>query len=214
MIESTPLVYFDKDKPFYPLVLNYLASLHGISELLMRGLIVKLKVAPGEVVKKEIKEFPKYATLLNSLPTQFPEPLALKSEFQGNSIKIDADEIASVLVTDPSHIRTFTNHTLGLAIMASASVLILAYETTAQYHDNGPLWEFLRHCRNAAAHNGLFYFKKGEPRRLAKWGKFTIEVAIQGTPLFANKNTHGLFGPGDPICLLWDIEKAYPNMRV
>jgi hypothetical protein len=213
MIESTPLNYFDKGKPFYPLVLNYLASLHGMYELLMRGLFLKLKAAPRETVEREIKKHPKYATFLDSSPTQFPDPLALKSEFQGNSIKVGADEIASELVIDPSSIRTFTSYTLTFTLRAAASVLILAYELTTQDHDDGPLWEFLRHCRNAAAHNGLFYFTKGEPRRLAKWGKFNVEVGMQGTPLFGNKDTPGLLGPGDPIRLLWDIEQTYPSMR-
>ncbi len=213
MIESAPLAHFDKGKPFYPLILNYVASLHGLHELLMRGLIIKLKAMPRPMAEKEIEKHPQYAALLDSSPTQFPDPLALKSEFQGNSIKIDADEIASVLVTDPNQIRTFTAPLVGLHIRAAASVIILAYETTAQYHDNGPLWEFLCHCRNAAAHNGLFHFYKGEPRLMAKWGTLNIQATMQGMPLFGSTITAGLLSPGDPILLLRDIEQAYPSMR-
>ena len=173
----------------------------------MRGLIAKKKVASREITGEEISKgpHPEYVSLLDTPPMQFPHPLALKSEFQGNSIVIDTDEIASEIVANHDYLLKFTMKSAG-------NVLILAYETTIQHHDHGPLWEFLRHCRNAAAHDGLFHFKKGEPRYSAEWGKFQIEATMQGDPLFGNKNTHGLLGPGDPIRLLWDIEQAYPAL--
>lgn len=204
MMEKVPF-NFDKGKPFYPLVVNYIALLHGVVELSMRGRIIELKGMPREAAEREIEKHPKYARLLDSSPIQFPD-LALRSEFQDNSIKIKTDEIASEFARNFIHILPFTMRPAG-------SLLIVAYESTEQYHDNGPLWEFLRHCRNAAAHNGLFHFHKGEPRYSAKWGKFNIEATMQGTPLFGDKITSGLLGPGDPLRLLWDIEQAYPSMH-
>ncbi len=98
-------------------------------------------------------------------------------------------------------------------------LLILAWETTEEFRDTGPLWEFLRHCRNASAHGGSFNLKYDEPRRPAEWGPFQITQELHGSRLFASRDesgviTQGLLHPGDPIRLLWDIEQAYPKMKV
>jgi hypothetical protein len=93
-------------------------------------------------------------------------------------------------------------------------MLVLAHELCKgkAAHDTGPLWEFLRHCRNAAGHGGKFNFKHGEPRRPAKWGAVEIVLGLQGSPLFKGADGVGLLGPADPILLLWDIEQAYPTL--
>ena len=100
-------------------------------------------------------------------------------------------------------------------MQSASNVLILAHELCKdkQYHDVSEIWEFLRHCRHAAAHGGSFNFLHGEPRRPAKWGKFEIASMLQGTPLFKEQNKQGLISPGDVVRLLWDIEQAYPSMN-
>jgi hypothetical protein len=103
----------------------------------------------------------------------------------------------------------------GFIMRSAGSLLILAHEFSKgkSWHDQGLLWEFLRHCRHAAAHGGFFTLIGKEPCHPAVWGHFQIERTLQGTPLFKDGKARGLLSPGDPIRLLWDIEQAYPGMR-
>lgn len=134
-------------------------------------------------------------------------PLELKSEFMDNHINYEIDNIANEILYNGPYLLKFLSYSAGI-------LLILAHEFNKdkKWHDNGPLWEFLRHCRNAAAHGGLFTFKSQEPKRLAEWGHFRIERTLQGTLLFKDDKGCGLLSPGDPIRLLWDIEQSYPTM--
>jgi hypothetical protein len=210
MIASVPANHFDRGKPFYPLVINYLVHFHGFVELDSRYVVERLagfdpqrieeafeKKGLGSIAKK----------LAGSGVTQLIGNLELRSEFQRNNIAIDARALTAEIVSEHSHLLSF------LMPLAAGSVLIAAYEMTKHCRDEGPLWEFFRHCRNAAAHNGRFHFTRGEPKRPAEWGRFKLELSMHGTPLFSGKGTTGLLGPGDPIRLLWDIEQAYPNMH-
>jgi len=74
--------------------------------------------------------------------------------------------------------------------------------------DTGPLWECLRHRRNAAGHGGRFNFLNGEPTRPAVWGSLEIVRGLQGMPLFHTPSSAGLLRFGDPLYLLRDIEQA------
>ena len=133
----------------------------------------------------------------------------MKSESQGNHIKFEIDELAYELIHNGPYLINFLMDSAG-------SLLILAYEISKgkPWHNEGPYRQFLRHCRNAAAHGGLFNFKKGEPKNPANWGPFSLDPSFNGTRLFKDKNGVGLISPGDPIRLLWDIEQTYPDMTV
>ena len=209
MSTTVSVNHFDRGKPFYPLIMNYLCLLHGFYELAVRGVILDVNALPKNKIKEFVTKDPQFdiERLIKSGSTELPRPLELKSNFDGNFIKVDVDKIAREVTHNVAYLGSFMMRSAG-------SLLILAYETTHQFHDKGPLWEFLHHCRNAAAHNGRFHFRRGEPRHPAEWGSFRIEAAMQGTPLFGDNKIHGLLGPGDPIRLLWDIEQAYPSMRV
>jgi hypothetical protein len=215
---SIPINSFDRGKPFYPLITNYLVLLIGFKDLVARGAIKAIEKDSGlnatinhseftsnlmnffssETVAKEFKQ----------ILTEFKGPLELKSEFQDNYIKVELGDIANELLYNGPYLLGFIMHSAG-------SLLILAHELSKDktWHDKGPLWEFLRHCRNAMAHGGRFYFRRGEPIHAAEWGHLRIERALQGTPLFKDKKGYGLLSPGDPIRLLWDIEQAYPTMH-
>jgi len=206
MDKDVGLNNFDKSKPFYPLILQYLYLVHGIIELSMRSIYLKLESFTQAEQEEVLESNPEYSKLLHNSPTIFLRPISLKSEFQGDSIIVDSNELARDLLENHEYILSHT-------LRAAGFLLVLSYETTEQYHDKSEIWEFLRHCRNAAAHNGLFTFKYNEPRCEAKWGKFTIEHTLQGQHLFIIRNEPGLISPGDPIRLLWDIEQAYPNMK-
>jgi len=203
--------HFDRGKPFYPLVINYLVQLIGIKELPIRGIIgpesfesiVKRFFLLDTVDDEGEEKIQKLRDML-SIATG---PLKLRSEFQGEPIIVDIDEIA----------RDFADHhphLLKYSMLSSGGLLILAHELSKDkpWYDRSPLWEFLRHCRNAAAHGGTFNLLGDEPRRSATWGSIEITTNLQGTNLFKDTEGAGLLSPGDPIRLLWDIEQEYPEM--
>ena len=72
------------------------------------------------------------------------------------------------------------------------------------------IWNFLYHCRNAAAHNNKFKIEKD--RFPAKWRNLEIIKSIGRAYLFPIKEEKGFLNFGDPIALLWDIEQKCPKM--
>lgn len=202
---------FDRGKPFYPLVVNYAVLLAGFKELAVRGIgggqslenvLSTLMLGPASSAPE-----PVVAELQKGL-TQLLGPLRLRSEFINDHITINIDELARELVSN-------FNYLSSVLMRSAGGLLILAHEISkdSPWHDQGPLWEFLRQCRNAAAHGGSFNFLHGEPRRIAQWGRFAITASLNSTPLFRSANGLGLISPGDGVRLLWDIEQAYPQMR-
>lgn len=195
--------HFDRGKPFYPLVILYMAQLAGFKELAVRGIPGHRSDADSRF---DLSAVPSGTTEIRE---KLLGPLQLRSEFQGNTIDVPLDELGSEIATNVMYLGAWLGR-------ASGSLFVLAHEMTkgAAYHDNGPLWEFLRHCRNATAHGGRFSFRRNQPRHLAEWGRFRITQALQGTNLMKDRDGKGLLSPGDPIRLLWDIEQAYPEMVV
>jgi hypothetical protein len=204
--------HFDRSKPFYPLIMNYVGQLMGFKELALRGITGAPDALQTTLSRYRLQEEAEQdEAALEKLRVYLSElggPLQLRSEFQNGTIDIETDEIAQEIVE---------NHTYLLANMvpAAGSIFIVAYETAkAQgWHDKGPLWEFLRHCRNAAAHGGRFTFRGNEPSRPAQWGRLEIMRSLAGMPLFKDFDGYGLLSPGDPIRLLWDLEQANPQMQ-
>jgi hypothetical protein len=205
--------HFDRSKPFYPLVLNYVVQILGLKELAFRGLagprefseVLKQIPALGQIPPGREGDV---ATVRDNLQ-KLMGPLQLRSEFLDTTIEVDGDEMAQEVASN--------SHYLANQLMRSAGILlILAHELNKDefWHDGGLLWEFLRHCRNGAARGGRFHFLHGEPRRPASWGRFQISSAMERMPVFGGGDTVGLLSPGDPLRLLWDIEEAYPAMKV
>ncbi|MCC6503614.1 MAG: hypothetical protein IT362_10835 [Deltaproteobacteria bacterium] len=201
---------FDRAKPFYPLIMSYLVQIHGIKYLAFRGNIVKIKME--EIFDRGISDIITLASTvvdeaqvdaLRASINKLLGPIELRSEFLNKYIEADIDSISKEL-SDNFH------YILSYYFRAASSLLLLAYELTkeTEFNDKGPLWEFLRHCRNAVAHNGLFHLLGNEPIRDAGWGIFRIEKSLHGTPLFKNTQGEGMLSPGDPIRLLWDIEHS------
>jgi len=84
-----------------------------------------------------------------------------------------------------------------------------------RYEDEDRFWEFLRHCRNAAAHGNRFNLLHDEPRRPARWHHLEITKVLQGQRLFRQEPDEGeLLLPADPVHLLWDLERANPHMSL
>jgi hypothetical protein len=134
-------------------------------------------------------------------------PFQLKSAQETNEVEIDIDDMARETAVNVRYLTAYT-------LLASGNLLILAFELMKEIGktDRNPVCEFLRHCRNAAAHGGWFQFKGKEPTRPALWGRFAVNREMQQTPLFLRLDGRGLLGPWDPIRMLWDIEQQYPDL--
>lgn len=203
--------HFDRGKPFYPLVINYIVLLAGFKELAVRGAtggeqldaVLKRTLALGSAQPLSDAE----VTALRDNLRKILGPVVLRSEFTCGHISLDIEALARELVSNFTYLASVVMRSAG-------SLLILAHEMTKDtpWHDRGPLLEFLRHCRNASAHGGSFNLWPHEPSRPARWGEFAVTAELNSTPLFKDAAGHGLLSPGDPIRLLWDIEQAYPQM--
>jgi len=189
--------HFDRAKPFYPLIVGYISQWIGLRELILRVIL-----SPRDLTQEAVQQ-----GLDPELLRQLHGPLDMLSQFTGESIRVDVDKIGREIFDEHMYLLPFF-------VRASGNILILAHEITKNktYSDKSPLWEFLRHCRNAAAHNGVFTFFADEPKRPAVWGHLSIEASMQGMPLFKGEDHNGFLSPGDPIKLLWDIEQANPSM--
>jgi hypothetical protein len=207
---SIPLAHFGRGKPFYPLVMQYALQLVGFKELAIRGAMggADIKQAVNQVVGLPEQKAIAAANLAENLE-KLLGPLELRSAVMGSqALLVPVDDIAKEVVSNVWFLSTYLMRSAG-------SVLILGHELCKDMtaHDTGPLWEFLRHCRNAAGHGGNFNLLHGEPKRPAKWRSLEILPALQGTPLFQREKDGSYFlGPADPILLLWDIEQAYPSL--
>ena len=212
-----PEIGFDPDKPFHRLVVAYGAQVHGFLDLVARGLreeYKRLKATHRDHVSED--------EIIENLCAGMADDRAeqtravLKSEAgallgvqrlgtqDGTGIKVNTRKLAHEVFLD--HRRPLT----AFAAMSAGSLLILAWESTLTEHSQDPLWEFLRHCRNACAHReGSFNFLYGEPRRPASWRSLNIDSDLQGTPLFWDRERRGLIGPGDALYLLADIESKF-----
>lgn len=209
---STPIHHFDRGKPFYPLVMNYVTQLLGYKEVAVRGLLGSRTINIQDIVKLNQSNTPPTIQEIETLRRDINSllgPLELKSEQLDDRIIADPDVMSLEIMSNH-------NYLLESYVQSAMVILVMAHEIAKDepYHDQGPLWEFLRHCRNAATHNGLFDFRRGEPRRSAVWGKFQLETSLHGTRLFKDASGNGLLSVGDPIRLLWDIEQAYPNISI
>jgi len=118
----------------------------------------------------------------------------------GQPLKVDVNLLGKLILQDHGAALVYFDR------MTAGPLLILAWETTKGRHTKDPLWEFLFHCRNAAAHNGAFRLLNGNPKHPAEWRRTKIVSSLHGQPLLADPPAPGFMGPGDPFYLLADIE--------
>ena len=154
--------------------MNYLVLLIGFKDLAARGVINDLgKVSSSasgfdiaahaksiaERVPDEETSEEQIGDSLSEIRSGWEKVLGLlelKSEFQGHHIKVDVDEIGHELMHNSVYLISFLLRSAG-------SLLILAHEIIKDepWHDRSSILEFLRHCRNAAAHGSLFNLRHG-----------------------------------------------------
>jgi len=209
-----PELSFDENKPFFPLIINYLAQVHGFIDLASRGLLSKLEALGPKGVEmlladegyKEKGFNEAIEAVSKGDRTGLAGKQELESKVTGKGISIKVESLAKEIFNkNEAPLNQFNR-------MSAGSLLILAHESTRTYQTQDSLWEFLRHCRNAAAHKGHFNFLHGEPKRPAKWRGLEIVSSMQGKPLFNEPPVSGFLGNGDTLYLLLDIEQTFPNI--
>lgn len=218
MTNAVPSCHFDRGKVFAPLVVQYVASLIGMKELAGHGAVARIRAeatAEGitfEAALARIHDDNKLPPDVTAHRERFEvlPPLNLDSAVC-DRVPVDVEMLARELFENGGYY-------LASVLPATAgALLITAYERCKAMHytTTDPLWEFLRHCRHAAAHGNRFNFLGKEPVRKASWKSLTIESSLQGTTLFQDSlNGPHLLRPADPIHLLWDIEQQYPALKV
>ena len=208
------MLTFNPDNVFYALVQHYFASVVGFKELTGHGAALRLRqVIAGREVPRELMEGVDgdERPLMHAAVHGRPELLETMVLWCTDHppIELPLDGVASELVS---------RHELVLDrvyALAAAPLLITAWETCKAlgYRTTDPAWEFLRHCRNGAAHGGKVTFLGDEPKRPAVWGSLRFEKVLQGRRLVGQKIGDGSFlRSGDPVRLLWDIEQKFPNL--
>jgi hypothetical protein len=207
--------HFNRENIYYPLVMNYIYSIHGFIDLASRGLINQLIELKKSTSENEMNELISSLNIIDeTIKNEFKQttktaPLFAKQKFtksDGKDIKIDINEIADeILKNGPYLISTLNN--------SACILLITAFEKSKDWDDQKkPIWNFFYHCRNASAHNNKFKIEKD--RFPAKWGALEITKNINGSKLFHENIKDGFLNYGDPIALLWDIEQQYKSMKV
>lgn len=197
---------FDRSKPFYPFVMQCYAALWGIKELAAHGTALPSERSQLTVPTTPNGEADAIIRRLAETPhLELVNPINL-AVTHGERFKLDAEFMAKELANNFDYHAPYT-------LVALRMLLLAAYEISKPWKvENDPLWEFFRHVRNAAAHNGRFRID-AEPKIPARWGTFEIkDTSLDGVPLFKPPN-EGLFHLGDAIAFLHDVEVATPTMK-
>jgi hypothetical protein len=212
---STPisLSSFDPLKPFYPLVMHYYLVLEGFRQIsIATPIALWPQFLSRDLTYSVPDDSPKAQEALKALKKAIhvaTAPGTLRSSVTPNAVLVDSNAFSKEILANHQQMSNY-------AQVAAGNLLILAHEVCKDKpeHDRGLLWEFLRHCRNGAAHGGKFNLLNGEPKRPAKWRTLEILPSLNGTNVIGlATRISGLLLPADPILLLWDIEQAYPNLK-
>jgi len=181
--------------------MSYTFQLHAMTELAILGI-------PGIERKLEFHPDPQNEEM-KDLIEKLKGPLNLKVTGDKNMMDLHSLKAASEFVQNFSYLAKFQ-------IISASHCLVMGHEVTKDkaYRNKDPLWEFLRHCRNAVAHNGVFRFSNNEPKYNAEWRGIKIEKSMEGRSLMKDQNGNGYLNLGDPIALLWDIEEGYPEITI
>ncbi len=209
-MENTPPNHFNRGGAFYPVVMCYLHQLIGMKELAVQA---HCDVEPLDAKLERLLDRNNNVAANNETAelranlAKLCGPLQLRSEQHDTHIDIETELLAQETAENFEYLASYL-------LISAGQLLVVAFELVKEtgHYEDSAIFEFLRHCRNAAAHGGKFCLFANEPRKRAEWGRFTISENLNGTPLFRRPDGSGLLGPGDPVRLLWDIEQAYPNI--
>jgi hypothetical protein len=100
--------HFDRSKPFYPLIMNYVGQLMGFKELALRGITGAPDALQTTLSRYRLQEEAEQdEAALEKLRVYLSElggPLQLRSEFQNGTIDIETDEIAQEIVENHTYL--------------------------------------------------------------------------------------------------------------
>lgn len=207
---------FDENKPFHGILVGFLAQLHGHIELAGRAFVDDLE---GEnpandpwFLRNLGSEYCRRATRGEKTP--LPHQINPVSKHADDAVEVDLEKLSSEcqsLVLDGGFGVAYEQAAGSLLITAKA--LLDDHYNNTEAQQRSPRVEFLRHCRNAAAHGGTFNLKAyGEPRAPAHWRGLVLAEDYHGDKLFKTPQEEGHLQAGDPILLLWDIEQQHPDI--
>jgi hypothetical protein len=152
MNSSVNINSFDKGKPFYPLIMNYLILLIGFKHIAVQGAINDIDKYSGINTKPNFnaitndflegllnrgfysehnrKELERNIAELSNGLTNVLGPLELKSEFQSHPIKVEIEDIANDVLYNGPYLLRFIMHSAG-------SLIIFAHELSKgkSWHD-------------------------------------------------------------------------------
>lgn len=213
----------DKNNFFYSNVVTLAYTQFGIDELISRGFFIQ-----------KCKEYPNRSSFIQHIKT-FNFPKEVENQiFQTRTFtpKIfvpgftTKDKKTSYQMEPDTSAVQFLNDTQGITntnIELTYMTILIAWEKALIFNlNNTPVFQFFRHIRNAAAHNGKFHFEKkiihqqtGELIKKAEWKNFQIISSMQNMPLVAcDKNdTTNFWDQGDLVEFLLDFENQYPQLK-
>lgn len=212
-----PSITFDPAGPFYHLVVVYAAQVHGLLDLTSRAI---RRACEGEIAERVRQGVPRdtaVAAVCEGVLESHRDQVRALLECSGVAYAGDPylgstlDLRAQVLTTRLAD-ELFAQHSDSVDVFNDASagsLLIAGWALTDHAHTSDPLWEFLRHCRNAAAHGGRLNLLDGEPSSPARWRTLEVLPVLEGKPLFPDGHGGGFIGPGDVLYLLSDIERKF-----
>lgn len=219
MIEEF-LHQIDNNNFFYESIVTLAYTQFGINELFARGFVIA-----GKKTHPLTRD---YLSYINGLG--FPDEVRTQIlNFKGFTPMIfvpgfgTKDKTRVYRMEPNTSAVQFFLETQGITdknIELTHMTIIAAWEKILLFDlADGPILQFFRHVRNAAAHNGKFYFvgktinqKTGELLKPAQWNSFEIKANMQNQPLFVrDKNdTIGFWDQGDLIQFLLAFQTHYP----
>jgi hypothetical protein len=192
--ELPTLRSFDRGKPFYPIVLNYICQLIGLTEQTMRAVarprdldqMVRDDKASEQVVG--IRESD--PGVLRAWLQRTSNSQSLRCKMLDRDIGIPFDETAKELVTNYSYLAPY------FIIAAAGSLFVMAHEITKgkPWRNNDPIWEFLFHCRNAIADNAEIQLSEGITPKYCPMGALRSGSNSAGHAVVQERRRHSFAG--------------------
>lgn len=205
------------------LVIGCLAEQHGVIDIMSRGM--------REIFERATGGSPQYkaAIIARFTAEQSAAAPGVKAILEGGvtgqlgklsigsavhpKVEVDLVLLAQELLNNFAATLTSQAAHRSLLVVAFEMLKPEAVEPRPKVRpDLGPVMEFLRHCRNGAAHNGIIEFRGKEPLYTAEWQGLPITATDAGRPLFNNgMGNNGVIYSGDVIHLLSDIDATIPD---
>lgn len=213
----------DKNNFFYSNIVTLAYTQFGIDELISRGFFLQ-----------KCRQYPNRDSFIQHIKT-FSFPKEVEDQiFQTRTFTpmifvpgfTTRDKQTTYQMEPNTSAIHFINDTQGITktnIELTYMTILIAWEKALAFNLNDtPVFQFFRHVRNAAAHNGKFHFDKkvinqqtGDLVKKAEWKNFQIVSAMQNMPLVAcDKNdTTNFWDQGDLVEFLLDFENHYPELK-